>query len=115
MGIVVDEVVFEGRTPTLSDIADKITEPNWIQAPEVPVCGRGHAKELLLSCASEYTSVLQAPVQERALYANPAQRDWAAVENAANAPRIRYIADGVQFTFICRRCPAWPIETISQC
>jgi hypothetical protein len=89
--------------------------PNWIQKREVPVCGRGHTMELLLSCASEYMSVLQAPVQERHLYANPARRDQAAVENAANAPGIRYISDGVQFTFICRRCPSWPVETVSQC
>jgi hypothetical protein len=89
--------------------------PNWIQRPEVPVCGRGHTMELLLSCAGEYMSVLQAPVQERHLYANPARRDAAAAENAANAPRIRYTADGVQFTFVCRRCPGWPVETVSQC
>ena len=89
--------------------------PNWIQSPQVPVCPGGHEMELLLSCASEYMSVPQAPVQEGHLYADPSQRDRAATENAANAPRIQYTADGVQFTFICRRCPDWPIETISQC
>jgi hypothetical protein len=38
-----------------------------------------------------------------------------AAENAANAPRVRFTGDGAQFTFICRRRPGWPIETISQC
>ena len=71
--------------------------------------------ELLLTCSGEFQTVPQAPVQERHLYADSARRDTAAVENAANAPRLRFAGDGIQFTFICRQCPDWPIETISQC
>jgi hypothetical protein len=86
----------------------------WVQGPEVPVCRAGHTMKLLLTCAGEFQTVPQAPVQERRLYADPARRDLAAVENAVNAPRLRFPGDGIQFTFICRQCQDWPIETISQ-
>ena len=88
---------------------------SWIQGPQVPVCPAGHTMELLLSCGCDPMSLSRAPVQEKHLYADPARRDTAAVENAANAPRLRFIGDGFQFTFLCRRCPDWPVETISQC
>jgi hypothetical protein len=88
--------------------------PDWVQGPEVPVCECGRPMELLLTYGSEYKNVAQAPTQEHRLYA-AGRKDWAAVENAANAPLVRFIGDGVQFTFVCRRCPGWPAETISQC
>ena len=64
---------------------------------------------------SECMNVLQAPTQEHHLYVHAGRRDLAATENAANAPLVRFIGEGAQFTFICRRCPGWPTETISQC
>jgi hypothetical protein len=88
--------------------------PNWVQAPKVPACECGRPMELLLSYGSEYMNVSQAPVQEHRLYQG-GRRDYAAIENAANAPLVRFIGDGVQFTFVCRRCPGWPVEMISQC
>jgi hypothetical protein len=89
--------------------------PHWLQAPQVPVCKCGHSMELLLSFGSEYKHAAKAPTQERHLYTSNGKRDQAAVENAANAPQIRFIGDGLQFTFLCRRCPDWPVATISQC
>jgi hypothetical protein len=89
--------------------------PNWIQGPEVPICRCGRPMELLLSFGSEYKNVSQAPVQEHHLYPAAGHRDHAAIEHAANAPLIRFIGDGEQFTFLCRHCPEWPIEIISQC
>ena len=89
--------------------------PHWVQAPQVPVCKCGQSMELLLSFGSESTHMAKAPTQEHHLYVPADQRDQAAVENAANAPQVRFIGDGFQFTFLCRRCPGWPVETISQC
>lgn len=89
--------------------------PHWLQAPRVPVCKCGQAMELLLSFGSEYKFAAKAPVQEAHLYTPTGKRDQARVENAANAPQIQFMDDGLQFTFICRHCPSWPVETISQC
>ena len=117
----------KARTRELPELADLYGEyfprggfkiggyANWIQGPETPRCRAGHTMELFLTCASEFMNPSQAPVQEAHLYANPARRDMAAMENAANAPRLRSMGDGYQFSFICRQCEQWPIETISQC
>jgi hypothetical protein len=89
--------------------------PSWVQGPEVPVCKCGGPTELLLSFGSECMNMFQAPTQEHHLYVHAGRRNLAATENAANAPLVRFIGEGVQLTFICRRCPGWPTETISQC
>lgn len=87
--------------------------PQWFQGPEWPTCPAGHEMEHLLTISDHEfdggTWQRWLPIEETGMWEWPTDRQLGIQE-----PTHLSFGMASIYVFLCRACPAWPIDTVYQ-
>ncbi len=85
----------------------------WVQRPHMPVCTCGRPMEHFVTMpdmewdGGNYTRWM--PIEEQHVWLGP----WQERQAVQSAARLS-LGGGALYVFICRMCPAWPIQAVYQ-